>query len=86
MSKKVEKIEKEELDNLQNIIGRLNNLKIELGNIENAKHKMLHQIGEIEAKEFATAQQELEEKYGKVNVNISDGTITKVEDEPSKED
>ena len=32
-------------------------------------------------------QDKLEEVYGKVNVNISDGSITEIkEDEPSKED
>ena len=79
------KITKKELENLQSIIGKLNNLKLELGNIENAKHIVLHQIVEIERTEFGEAHKELEEKYGKVNVNISDGTITEVEDESSKE-
>ena len=28
----------------------------------------------------------LEEKYGKVNINISDGSINEIEDGPSKKD
>jgi hypothetical protein len=86
MTKKVKKIEKEELDNVQKIISKLNGFKLELGNIENAKHKILHELAEIEKSELGEIQKELEEKYGKVNVNLSDGTITEVEDEPSKED
>jgi len=87
MAKKIEKIEEEELKALQTLVGKLNNLKLELGNIETTKHKILHQAAELETKEFGEMHKTLEEKYGKVNINISDGSINEiVEDGPSKKD
>jgi len=86
MAKKIEKIEEEELKALQTLVGKLNNLKLELGNIETTKHKILHQAAELETKEFGEMHKTLEEKYGKVNINISDGSINEIEDGPSKKD
>tara|TARA_R100000935_G_scaffold3274_1_gene8490 strand:+ start:345 stop:602 length:258 start_codon:yes stop_codon:yes gene_type:complete len=82
------KITKEELEKLQAIITKTNGFKLSLGDVEIQKHRILHEIATIETGELKELQDELEEAYGKVNVNIQDGVITEIEteDESDKED
>jgi chaperonin cofactor prefoldin len=70
------KISATELTALQENISKLNQVHIELGRLENQKHKILHQVNEIESM-FDELQKELEEKYGKVNINIENGEFIK---------
>jgi|TARA_Y100000289_G_scaffold61694_1_gene70010 archaellum component FlaF (FlaF/FlaG flagellin family) len=80
------KIKKAELEKLQNAVSKINELKLELGNIEAAKHRILHNVAEAENNDLGAVRKELEEKYGQVNINITDGVITEREDESNKED
>jgi len=80
----MEKITEEQLKQLQELISTINNAQAQLGGIEVQKHQMLHQLGEIQSK-MQEFQAELEKEYGKVSVNIQDGTITKEEDESVEE-
>ena len=50
---------------------------MELGKLENQKHKILHQMNEIE-KEFDDMQKELEKTYGKVSINIDNGELSEI--------
>jgi len=79
------KISATELTALQENISKLNQVHIELGRLENQKHKILHQINEIESM-FDELQKELEEKYGKVNINIENGEFTLIEEIDEKND
>lgn len=81
------KIKKEELKKLQGVISELNQFKLKIGDIEVQKHILLHQAATIESEDLKKIQGNLEDTYGKVSVNITDGSITEIkEDEPSKED
>tara|TARA_R100001509_G_scaffold75896_1_gene42491 strand:+ start:412 stop:663 length:252 start_codon:yes stop_codon:yes gene_type:complete len=80
------KIKKAELKKLQESVSKMNEIKMELGNIEAAKHRLLHSLADVENKDFGEIKKELEEKYGKVNINVTDGTITELQDESDKED
>ena len=80
MSEKVEKIKKEELEEIQNLVKQINNGQIQIGQLETQKHMILHQVAEIQ-KGLKGFQDNLEKEYGKVNVNITDGTITPIEEE-----
>lgn len=80
------KIKKAELEKLQASVSKMNEIKMELGNIEAAKHRLLHSLADVESKDFGEIKKELEEKYGKVNINVTDGTITELQDESDKED
>jgi hypothetical protein len=80
------KIKKAELEKLQASVSKMNEIKMELGNIEAAKHRLLHSLADVENKDFGEIKKELEEKYGKVNINVTDGTITELQDESDKED
>ena len=73
------KISATELNALQENISKLNQVHIELGRLENQKHKILHQINEIESM-FDELQKELEEKYGKVNINIETGEFEEIKE------
>jgi chaperonin cofactor prefoldin len=73
------KIKKEELESIQDLVRQINNGQIQVGQIETQKHTLLHQIAEVQ-KSLKEFQDKLEESYGKVNVNIVDGTITSIEE------
>ena len=73
------KLSEKELKSLQENVSKLNQVHIELGRLENQKHKILHQVNEIESM-FDTLQKELEEKYGKVNINIETGEFEEIKE------
>ena len=71
------KITEEELKNLQELVGKLNNASNQLGGIEMQKHQLLH-ASQVLQSDMQTMQQKLEETYGKININIQDGTYVDV--------
>ena len=73
------KLSEKELKSIQENVSKLNQVHIELGRLENQKHKILHQINEIESM-FDELQKELEEKYGKVNINIETGEFEEIKE------
>ena len=78
---KVEKITDEELKELQDQVNKINSAQLRLGGIESQKHTLVHGINAMQ-KEVQEMQVKLEEKYGKVSINIQDGTIQEIpEDE-----
>jgi len=56
---------------------------MQIGGVEAQKHELLHAIANANG-EFQKIQKDLEEKYGKVSVNLNTGEIT--EDESNKKD
>tara|TARA_Y100000361_G_C11025072_1_gene271700 strand:- start:8 stop:262 length:255 start_codon:yes stop_codon:yes gene_type:complete len=77
---KEKKIKKDQLEAIHNLVKQINNGQSQIGQLETQKHVLLHQIGEVQ-KDLREFQLKLEEEYGKVNINIVDGTITPIEDE-----
>ena len=83
---KPQNITEEELKNLQDLVNALNRVQIEIGSIESRKHGLLHQVISLQ-QQMQTLQKSFEELYGKVDINITDGTITYPEDvEADKKD
>jgi len=83
---KPQKITDEQLEKIQSIISNINQFNMEIGRLETAKHKILHQAS-ITDDALKAVQDELKEQYGTVNVNIQDGTIKYEEDgEANKKD
>ena len=82
MNKKVEKITDEQLTELQGHVNRINQAQLQLGQFESQKHVVLNAIPEFQ-KQLKEFQDKLEDEYGKVSINIQDGTIQEmpVEDE-----
>ena len=80
------KIKDEQLKELQEVISKINQGQIQVGQLETQKHTILHQLSEIQ-QELQKIQESLEEEYGKVSINIQDGSYEAIkEDEPNKED
>ena len=82
----MEKIKEEQLKELQGLINNINQGQIQIGQLETQKHTVLHQLAEIQQK-LQKLQEKLEEEYGKISINIQDGSYeAPQEDEPNKED
>lgn len=73
------KLTEDELKSLQKNVSKLNQVHIELGRLENQKHKILHEVNEVE-KLFDELQKNLEDKYGKVSINIDNGELTEIQE------
>ena len=83
---KPQNITKEELESLQALVNNLNRAQMEIGNLESRKHGMLHQVTGLQT-QMQTLQKSFEDLYGKVDININDGTIAYPEDvEADKKD
>ena len=85
MNKKVEdakvtKITDEQLTELQGHVNRINSAQLQLGQLESQKHGVVNAIPVLQ-KQLKEFQEKLEEEYGKVNVNIQDGTIQEIPEE-----
>ena len=63
---------KEELDVLQNIIKKLNNGSLQVGNLEIQKASLLNHINLVQ-QDLANFKNRLKEKYGDVKVNMQTG-------------
>ena len=78
------KIEKEELESIQNLVKQINSGQLQIGQLETQKHMLLHQIADVQ-KGLKNLQEDLEKKYGKVNVSIEDGTKTPIEEKEDEQ-
>jgi len=81
------KIKEEELKTIQEQQAKLNELVHNIGLLESQKHGLLHDIAGIN-KEIEDYKETLENEYGPVEINLEDGTYTKIEKnvEGNKED
>ena len=78
------KITDEQLETLQGKLKLIDTARLQIGTLENQKFQMLNQVGMIQ-KELLDMQNELQEEYGKVSINITDGTITEIPEEEDVE-
>jgi allophanate hydrolase subunit 1 len=69
------RIKEDQLKKLQELVGTINNLQMQVGGFELQKHQALHQISEVQG-ELNVYQKELEAEYGKVSINLQDGTVS----------
>ena len=80
MNKKVEKISEEHLTELQGYVNKINQAQLQLGGLESQKHNLLHAVVTMQT-ELTEFQNKLEGEYGKVSINIQDGTIAPLPEE-----
>jgi hypothetical protein len=76
----VKKISEEQLKSLQEKVGTIQNLQTQIGGIEMQKHGALHQVATVQ-EELSKLQAQLEEQYGKVSINIQDGSYEEITEE-----
>tara|TARA_R100001224_G_scaffold36106_1_gene20421 strand:- start:784 stop:1032 length:249 start_codon:yes stop_codon:yes gene_type:complete len=79
------KISKEELKELQEQEQKKSAIKHDLGVLETQKHSLLHLFADIVSQQEG-AKKELEEKYGKINIDLKDGSYEEIKEEDSGED
>mgnify|MGYP003324566720 CR=1 FL=1 len=81
------KIKEEQLKIIQDQQEKLNELIHNIGLLESQKHGLLHEIAKVNV-DVQESKQELEEEYGAININLEDGTYTKIQEdvESNKED
>ena len=77
------KISKEELKDLQEQTGKLNAIKHDIGLLEAQKHSLLHMFSEETSKQ-EESKKTLEEKYGKINIDLKDGKYEAIKEEENK--
>ena len=75
-----EKITKEQLLKMQNVVRAVNEGQQQLGMLESQKHALLHDVMQLQTM-IGKIQQELKEEYGNIDINISDGAIKYLQDE-----
>ena len=72
------KIKEEELKTIQEQQTKLNELVSNIGLLESQKHGLLHEIAGVN-KEVEDYKEVLEAEYGAINIDLEDGTYTKIE-------
>ena len=74
------KISKEELKNLQEQTGKLNAIKHDLGLLQTQIHSLNHMFVDEMVKQ-EKSKKELEESYGKINIDLKDGSYEEIKEE-----
>ena len=77
---KVDKISDEHLKELQGLLNMTNNLQYNIGKLEGQKHSLLHELSIIQ-KRIIDMQETLSKEYGTYDIDVTDGTINRKEDE-----
>lgn len=85
MSKKVNKIEEQELETVKKQTGKIQQCILDLGSLEVKKTEIMQAYSEF-LKELDVTKKELEEKYGQVNINLTDGSYEEVKEEEKTEE
>jgi len=73
------KIKEEQLETIKEQQTKLNNLINQIGVLEANKHGLLHEMAGVN-QDVEKFKAELESEYGSVNINLEDGTYTKIEE------
>jgi len=76
------KITKEQLEKLQESQKKYAAIKHDLGQLEVQKHGLLHLWASVQ-EEDNKFKQELEKEYGKININLEDGSYEEIKEEES---
>jgi predicted nucleic acid-binding Zn-ribbon protein len=74
------KISKEELESLLESEKKVSAIKHDLGTLDEQKHNLLHALGQVR-EESNKVKKELEEKYGKININLQDGSYEEIKED-----
>ena len=74
------KITKEELKDLQEQQTKLNAIKHDIGLLSTQIHSLNHMYADEISKQ-EDSKKELEEKYGKINIDLKDGSYEEIKEE-----
>ena len=79
----INKIKEEELKSLQEKVGIQQNLQSQVGQLELQKFFLLNSAAKNQ-QDLSEEQKKLEEEYGKVNINLQDGSYEEIEEKEEK--
>ncbi len=79
------KIKEEELNKIKDQQEKLDKIVREIGIVETQKHALCHEVGMLN-QEIQRTKVELEQTYGSINIDMSDGSYEKIETETSPAD
>ncbi len=82
---KVKKIKDEQLEELQGKLKMIDGIRLQVGTLENQKFAYLNQMAAIQ-QQLQKMQADLQEEYGKVSIDVTDGTITEIPEEDGEAD
>ena len=86
LTPKPDKITDEQLQELQSLLNEITKNQLSIGQLETQKAGIIEGVGQLQLK-LREIQASLEEEYGKVSVNIQDGSISELpQDEADKKD
>ena len=68
------KVTKEELEQIQDFVKKINSATNQIGQIEIQKHSVLHFLSQAQ-NDLSLLQNQLKDKYGDVKVNLQTGKI-----------
>lgn len=74
------KITEEELKELRDQESKKTAIRLDLGTLDVQRHTLLHAFAQVQDEQNKTTAA-LEEKYGKVNVNLDDGSYEPIVEE-----
>ena len=74
---KAKKISKKELEEVREVLGNINGIVSQIGQLELSKTRLTKQFEEADMA-LKTQQQALKEKYGDVSIDLEKGVITEV--------
>lgn len=73
------KISSEHLEEVKNSVNDINNIAVQIGNLELQKFALLLGGHDLQ-KDFGKLQKKLEEKYGKINIDLKDGSFEEIKE------
>jgi hypothetical protein len=79
------KIKEDQLNKIVEQQKKLSELNNSIGILENQKYELIFNVSKLN-KEILDYKEELEAEYGAVNINLNDGSYTKIDVEGNKED
>ena len=85
MPQKVNKIEEQELTKVKEQTGKIQQCVLDLGSLEVKKADIMKAYSKF-LEELDVTKKELEEKYGQVNINLTDGSYEEVKEEEKTEE
>ena len=69
-----DKISNEHLQELLEIVNKINGLQFNIGRVEAQKHKLLHELA-MGNDTISVMQDKMLKEYGSYDINLTDGTI-----------
>lgn len=78
------KIKKEQLEKIQGQQGKLQAILTDIGVLEVRKHEALHAQAVV-SQEIQETKKELEDEYGAINIDMTDGSYTSIEEKDDTE-